>query len=198
MSIEEHAEINEELVCQHLCDVTDEKTAWILLQEPGFIGFGAVYQDKIYWPPCVQQLDWARIRDLRLFGEKGEWHVWQRWNGGWKSRLLELENIDDALTEYHVLWGTWPPEPGQPPWMKLVEARGTEIWLPIADSQLAKKDFPLRLKLKQVVGCDNESKESSHLVGIIDAALVALVDSSCKKVFTSAASLSCKESETAE
>ena len=96
-----HAELSEELIRQHLChviDISDENpAAWILLQEPGFIGFGAVYQDKICWPQHAEPLDWARVRDLRLFGEKGEWHVWQDWNGGWKhrSRLLKL---DETLT----------------------------------------------------------------------------------------------------
>ena len=71
----EHAELNEELVCKHRCDVTDTDAAWILLQEPGFIGFGAVYKDKICWPKHAEPLDWTRVRDLRLFGEKGEWHV---------------------------------------------------------------------------------------------------------------------------
>ena len=179
----EHAELNEELVCKHQCDVTDKDAAWILLQEPGFIGFGAVYKDKICWPQHAEALDWTRVRDLRLFGEKGEWHVWQDWNGGWKSRLLKLEDINDALTEYHVLWGTWPPKPDQSPWMKLTETRGTEIWLPIADSELKKSDFPLRLKLKQVISYDDNSDNSSHLAGIIDAALVALVNRSCEKAF---------------
>ena len=181
-------ELNQLWVCEQLCDVTDENMAWVLLQEPGFIGFGVVMKDNICFPPGVEP-DWTLTSDLRLFGKKGEWHVWRDWDGNYYARLLKPEDIDDAFTEYHVLWGDWPPKPGQSPWMKLTETRGTEIWLPIEDSGLTKSDFPLRLKLKQVIGYDdnsddsrNKSDNNSHLAGIIDAALVALVDRSCQKV----------------
>ena len=172
-----HKELNEKLVQSHLCDVTDEDTAWILLQEPGFIGFGAVYQDKIYWPPYVQQLDWTRIRDLRLFGEKGEWHVWPHWKTGWNSRFLKVGEITDAFTEYHSLWGT-RVECGQSSWIKLVEDRGAEIWLPLAETHLKESDLPLRLKLKQIVSYDSDSR----LAGIVDAALIGIVQKSCEEL----------------
>ena len=171
-----HTELNEALICSHLCKVTDRETAWVLLQEPGFIGFGVVLSDKICWPPSVQP-DWTRVSDLRLFGEKGEWHVWSHWEGSWQSRLLKLENIleTDALTEYHVLWGT-QIQSRIPPWVALVEERGTEIWLPLKE-KLQNADLPLRLKVKQVIGYDQEY----GLAGITDAALVALVSRpSCK------------------
>ena len=63
-------------------------------------------------------------------------------------------------------------ETAKPPWVKLVEERGTEIWLPFA--YLKKKHLPVRLKLKQIVGYDPKY----HLAGIIDAALIGLVRSS--------------------
>ncbi|RKU34898.1 hypothetical protein C6496_18710 [Candidatus Poribacteria bacterium] len=172
-----HTELNEALICRHLHDVTENETTWILLQEPGFIGFGVVQSDEICWPPDVEP-DWDRVSDLRLFGEKGEWHVWQNWGGGWQSRLLELKNIEDALTEYHVLWGS-DVEPDTHPWIKLVEDRGAEIWLPLADSNLEKPDLPLRLKLKQIIDYDPKT----HLAGIIDAALVGLTRESKEVIF---------------
>ena len=167
-----YTELNEALICQNLCDVTENKAAWILLQEPGFIGFGVVQKQKICWPPNVQP-DWTRISDLRLFGEKAEWHVWQHSNGNWQSRLLAFNNIDDAVTEYHVLWGN-DIQRNASPWITLVEDRGAEIWLPFAASDLKASDLPLRLKLKQIIGYDPQS----HLAGITDAALVALVNRS--------------------
>ena len=172
-------ELNQLWVCEQLCDVTDENMAWVLLQEPGFIGFGVVMKDNICFPPGVEP-DWTLTSDLRLFGKKGEWHVWRDWDGNHYARLLKLEDIDDALTEYHVLWGDWPPKPGQSPWMKLTETRGTEIWLPVSEltEKLTESDFPFRLKLKQVIGYDDKNDDSSHLAGIIDAALVALVNRS--------------------
>ena len=80
MTKETHTKLNEKVVCSHLSDVTEKNTAWVLLQEPGFIGFGVVQSDKICWPPGVQP-DWNRVSDLRLFGEVGEWHVWAHWDG---------------------------------------------------------------------------------------------------------------------
>lgn len=176
MRKEKHTELNKALVCQHLGNVTENETAWILLQEPGFIGFGIVQPDEICWPPNVEP-DWERVSDLRLFGEKGEWHVWRNWDRNWQSRLLELKNIKDTLTEYHVLWGS-EIKPNTSPWIKLVEDRGAEIWLPLADSNLEKSDLPLRLKLKQIICYD----PNTHLAGITDAALVALVNREKKMI----------------
>ena len=183
---ETHIEITEMLICNHLCDVTDKDTAWILLQEPGFIGFGVVQADKICCPPCIQP-DWACVSDLRLFGEKGEWHVWQHWAGNWQSRLLPLKNINEALTEYHALWGTdvYVVSDTQP-WIKLVEDRGAEIWLPLASEGLKESDLPLRLKLKQVIDYDPKTQ----LASITDAALVGLARKS-EEMICPPASLSC-------
>ena len=173
MPNETHAELNEKLICSRLSDVTGNQAAWILLQEPGFIGFGVVQSDNVCWSPNVQP-DWTRVSDLRLFGEKGEWHVWHHWDGtSRQSRLLKSEDIDDALTEYHVLWGTKiRADTSTSPWVRLVEDRGAEIWLPL--KHLKCRDLPLRLKLKQVVAYEEES----GLAGVVDAALVALVSQS--------------------
>ena len=187
-------ELNESWVCEHLRDVTDETTAWVLLQEPGFIGFGVVQQNKIFWPPNMPwnwTPDWIRVRDLRLFGKKGEWHVWLDWDGKHQCRLLEFNEKEawqvwlgwkgkdqcepeksgektDILPEYHVLWGT-KVKRGKSTWIKLIEDRGTEIWLPLKG--LKDTDLPLRLKIKQVIDYDPKY----HLAGIVDAALVGIV-----------------------
>ena len=171
-------ELNESWIYQRFSNVTNENAAWVLLQEPGFIGFGVVREDNIVWPPNKPKNspDWHLTSDLRLFGEKGEWHVWRDWDGKHYARLLELKNINDALTEYHFLWGTTKEETDTPPWIKLVEDRGTEIWLPLqgrVKDEEKNNNLPLRLKLKQVIDYDCKY----HLAGIVDAALVALVDS---------------------
>ena len=176
MTKETHTELDEKLICSHLSDVTANGAAWVLLQEPGFIGFGLVQSDKICWPPDVQP-DWARVSDLRLFGEDGEWHVWPYWDGTWQSRRLELQKLTDTLTERHALWGT-QVELGPPPWIKLVEDRGAEIWLPLTELGLIEEDLPLRLELKQVIDYDDKS----GLAGIVDAVLVALVRRSGEKI----------------
>ena len=162
-----HNALNDTVVRSHLCHVTTDATAWILWQDPGFIGFGVASRDSICWPPTIQP-DWSRVRDLRLFGETGEWHVWLRGDGSWQSRLLTWQNTPDLVTDHHVLWGTRVHPSVTPPWTKLVEERGAELWLPLA---LKPGHLPLRLKLRHVVAYD----ERSGLAGIKDAALVALV-----------------------
>ena len=152
-------------------EVTKNGAAWTLLQEPGFVGFGVVRDDKVCWPPGVAP-DWDRVSDLRLFGEKGELHIWPHWDGTYRNRLLKAEDMKPALTEYHVLWGTELKSSRVHPWITLVETRGTEIWLPLASRLKSDDDLPVRLKLKQLIRHD----ASSGLAGIVDAALVALVD----------------------
>ncbi len=172
-------QLNEKWVCDHLSGVTGEEMAWVLIQEPGFIGFGVVQPNEICWPPYKPsdwQPDWELMSDLRLFGEKGEWHVWRDWDGKHYARLQKLEDIDDALTEYHALWGTEIKKTNKHHWIKVVEKRGTEIWLPLAKSELGKPDLPLRLKIKQIVGYDPKY----HLAGITDAVLIGLTTSDKK------------------
>ena len=139
------------------------------------------------------------VSDLRLFSEKGEWHVWRDWDGKHYARLLEFdvndekhvwigcnrENQDnsekskkkrEALTEYHALWGT-EVKYAKSPWIKLVEKRGTEIWLPLQGKVQDKGNGDnslLRLKIKQVIDYDPKY----HLAGIVDAALVGVARSS--------------------
>ncbi len=187
MQIEPHDKLDDALVRGHVCDVTDKDAAWVFLQEPGFIGFGVAHKEKneIIWPPNARQpIDWKRVSDLRLFGEKGEWHAWQHWDQDcpWQSRLLKLDEVCDSLTEYHALWGNDVNSRGEYPWIQLVEERGVEIWLPLEDEELEKTDLPLRLEIRQIVGYDDATEDSSHLAGIVDAAVIELVDRSCTKI----------------
>ena len=219
MANKTNIELDKLWVCEHLGDVTDIKTqnsAWVLVQEPGFIGFGVVSADKICWPPYLKKLDWKLVSDLRLFGETGEWHVWRDWDGKHYARLLEFdvedekhvwigcngENQDDpeeskkkreALTEYHALWGT-EVRSGKSAWIKIVEDRGAEIWIPpLKETELKKKNLPLLLKIKQVIDYDSDY----HLAGIVDAALVALVDRA-KKMLKPSPSLLSETSQAVE
>ena len=204
-------ELNKSWVCEHLCDVTNKGIGWVLLQEPGFIGFGIVMKNDICFPPCVEP-DWTLISDLRLFGKNGEWHVWLDWEGKYQYRLLEFDKDDnwhiwlgadgknqscsersgkkaDILPEYHALWGT-EVKCGNSSWIKLKENRGTEFWLPpLKDLSLTKKNLPLRLKTKQVVGYDSDY----NLAGIVDTALVGLVRRSCSKLLLPNLIPSCAE-----
>ena len=187
MSNNTSIELNQSWVCERLSDVTKENMAWVLLQEPGFIGFGVVMKDDICFPPGINP-DWTLTSDLRLFGEKGEWHIWRDWDGKHYARLLTSDEMTDALTEYHFLWGTKKEKTDKEHWIKVVEDRGAEIWLPLANETLDEKDdLPLRLKLKQIVKYDPKT----HLAGITDAALIGLVRSSNEDEIVPPVSLSC-------
>ena len=166
-------QLNAAWLSQQLGDVTDNDAAWVFLQEPAFIGFGVVTKNDTYFPPKVNP-DWTLTSDLRLFGEKGEWHIWRDWDGEHYARLLKTEEMTEALTEHHFFWGTEKKDTNTHPWIKIIEKRGTEIWLPLQGENLEDKtDLPLRLKLKQIVGYDPKY----HLAGITDAALIALTKS---------------------
>ena len=92
-------QLDEARVHDRLAQVTERTAAWILLQEPDFIGFGVVEKGRIAWPPGVAP-NWSRVSDLRLFGEKGEWHLWSRWDGSWKSRLLQKESLAGGIEAF--------------------------------------------------------------------------------------------------
>ena len=164
-------ELNSDWVYQHLHDVTTNDAAWVFSQEPGFIGFGVVMQDSICFPSDVNP-DWQLTIDLRLFGEKGEWHVWRDWDGEHYARLLTSDEMEkkDTITEHHFLWGTEKVDVVDSPWIKVIEKRGAEIWLPLKSEKFQDSDLPFRLELKQIVSHDPET----HLAGITDAALVSL------------------------
>ena len=169
--------VGEGLVCSHLSKVTSEETAWVLLQEPGFIGFGVVHSEFIRWPPDTR-IDWTRVTDIRLFGEIGEWHVWSHWDATWRNRILVCKDVRDTLTEYHVLWGSKVLDAPDTPtgrWVVLAEDRGTNIWLPLP---LRTSDLPLRLKIEQLVEYDG----TTGMAGIVDAAVRALVSGSDEKI----------------
>ncbi len=164
-------QLNSTWLSQQLGDITANDTAWVFLQEPAFIGFGVVTKNDTYFPPKVNP-DWTLTSDLRLFGEKGEWHVWRDWDGKHYARLWTLKEMTDAITEHHFLWGTEKKDIDNGPWTKLTEDRGTEIWLPLA-KKLKDTDIPLRLRLKQIVTYD----PITHIAGITDAALIGLTKS---------------------
>lgn len=202
-------ELNKEWVCDHLSDVTEKEMAWVFLQEPGFIGFGVVVKNDICFPPNVKP-DWTLTSDLRLFGKKGEWHVWRDWEGKHQCRFLEFDEKGEwciwlgpegkqqscpeksgkkinTMTEYHALWGN-DVKCEKSPWIKLVEDRGAEIWIPpLKGKELKDTDLPLRLKLKQIIDYDPKY----HLAGIVDAALVGLVRESCEELLIPNHSLLC-------
>lgn len=212
-------ELNKPWVCEHLRDVTEietKKASWVLVQEPGFIGFGVVESNKISWPPHKPsgwEPDWERVSDLRLFGEKGDWHVWLDWDRKHRCRLLEFDKDDswriwlgadeknqgrpdssgtkiDVLPEDHALWGT-QVKCGKESWVRLVEDRGAEIWMPpLEEFSLTTNDLPLRLKIKQLINY----KPDYHLAGIVDAALIGLVRESDETLLIPAVS----DAETAD
>ena len=171
--VKTHEQLSDALVRAQCAQVTEKKAAWILLQEPDFVGFGVVEKERIVWPPGVEP-DWSRVSDLRLFGEKGEWHLWSLWDGSWKSRLLERKMVTGGIEEFHYLWGTKRilDEKG---WNRVTEERGAVLRLPVV---VAEKELPLRLKLVQVVGTDPRN----GLAGIVDAALVSLCNAACQEI----------------
>jgi len=172
IDVKQHQTVDDSIVCSHLSQVTAMKAAWIFLQSPDFVGFGAVGQDKIDWPPGIE-LDWRRVSDLRLFGEQGEWHLWQNGDRTWNSRLRQVNEIKKKIIEYPFLWGTQVGEQ-RDSWTCLTEERGASIWLPVSAD--ACQNLPLRLKVFQILDVDDNG-----LTGIVDAVLLQICDSTATR-----------------
>ena len=171
MTIEQLTQVTPEWLIQKRKDVSECPT-WVLVQEPSFVGFGVVRDDRIEWPPGVDP-DWYRIQDIRLFGPNGEWHLWQMWDKTWNARLFQKKDGQKYIEENHYLWGTQVERRGD--WIYLKEERGVSIPFP-SSCEIKDTDLPLRLKVVQIVGYDPKNR----LAGIVDAALVGLYTSSLK------------------
>jgi CRISPR-associated protein (TIGR03984 family) len=145
----------------------EDSVAWLFWQDPTFIGFAKIYKDRLEMQPGgPEPLDFVLLRDFRLFGPKGEWHVWRVSAEKLKGRFREAgqDNGQDFLKAPHLLWGTRIEQETIDDWTCVSEERGMRLWLPWK----VKEDQPGSLQVRQIIGRDEET----GLAGIIDAMLL--------------------------
>jgi len=137
--------------------------AWAFVQEPSFVGLGVVTKERLY---LRNQVDWARLTDLRIFTNRGEWHLWQKGSQRWGRRLRLRSAETEVISERHPLWGTKVAQVDDL-WWVAHEQRGFSLFVP---AMFTEQDLPLCLEVNQVADYDRET----HLAQIVDAFLTGL------------------------
>ena len=150
----------------------NERWAWVLVQEPQLVAFGVVTPERVVWPPDTR-VDWARVFDLRIFRDTGEWHYWRDSHWQPRARLRLAAREADVWKEHPFLWGT-RIDSDIMGWVKLVEERGAVLRLPLRQGTLRDDALPLRLGTQQVVDYEKETR----LAGVVDAFLFQITDRS--------------------
>ncbi len=146
-------------------EVTGEKAAWVYVQGPDFVGFGVVTDQGIQWPEG-SFLAVERIEEIRLFGERGEWRIWKRWDAmSWEGRRrsAEEDEKEESFSLEYLLWGRGVKKGAS---VALSEERGATILFPKRASLevLRDSDLPLRVVVKQIVDFHCET----GLAGVVD------------------------------
>ena len=110
------------------------------------------------------------IKEMRIFSEKGELHLWQ-WNNElrWRSRFDGDEaKSNDYYEEEHFLWGNKCRKTGDHGFMLYEEGRGCKFGFPY---ELDYENLPLKMEVRNYIDyCED------GLLRISDARLVALSD----------------------
>lgn len=145
------------------------REAWLFWQDPTFIGFAKVLDDRVdIQPEGPAGLEFALLRDFRLFGDAGEWHVWRTGQGRYAGRLRPAAPSPDfpCFDESHYLWGTAVCSETETVsgWTCVTEDRGMRIWLPWSPAG----NVPPALKVRQFIDRDPDT----GLAGIVDAMLM--------------------------
>lgn len=146
-------------------DVTGEKAAWVYVQGPDFVGFGVATDQGLQWPEG-SSLAGERIEEIRLFGERGEWRIWKRWDAvSWEGRrrLAEEDEKEESFSLDYLLWGRGVKKGAH---VALSEERGATILFPKRPSldALRESDLPLRVVVKQFV----DFQRDTGLAGVVD------------------------------
>lgn len=151
-----------------LTDVSDGD-AWLLVQGYPATGFWVATGEQILFPPdgSSPSLDWNLYWDVRLFGNKGEWHLWRTGQGKWRGRFCTASEWEDFLDREDALWGTQvetKTADGRK-WTKLWEERGAAVWVPF---EVRKEKLPVRLKIRRKV----DYQPDTGLAGFTDAMIL--------------------------
>jgi CRISPR-associated protein (TIGR03984 family) len=160
--------LDEQLLSDYLAKVSPQgHGAWCYLLEPSFIGFGWVDSKGVSWPEHISPA-WERVEDLRLFGDLGELHIWQRWDGRWQGRLWEAPTgskdvAAQGFEQRYVLWGNRFDDQKS----SMTEGRGASLSFPPQKLQQLNNDsLPLKMEIWHCVDYDQET----GLAGIVDSA----------------------------
>jgi len=152
-------------------NVSTAGPAWLLLSGYQASGFGLVTEDRVILglTPNVPEFAPEHLWDVRLFGDKGEWHCW-RVGSKWKGRLALAEAWEQPRERKFALWGTDVRDDGD--WWSVFEKRGAAVKVPKRLwPELNTRHLPLLLCVWERV----DQEPDTGLAGVGDAMLRGLL-----------------------
>jgi CRISPR-associated protein (TIGR03984 family) len=171
MKTQDFAPNGEEWLIQLRSEVSDGD-AWLLVQGYPATGFWVVTDNNLLTPPDGSKpvLEWNLYWDIRLFGKKGEWHLWRTGHDAWRGRFCVPDEWADFMDREDALWGTQveTTETAGRKWTRLWEERGACLWVPF---KVRKDNLPVRLKIRRRV----DFQPGTGLAGFTDAMILGFV-----------------------
>lgn len=141
---------------------TADREAWLLIQGFPATGFARILDGRLELRlspsgESPESIDWRRYFDVRMFGPKGEWHLWLGPKRAWRGRFRSKNDWprEQRIHRYFALWGTTAGREGD--WYHCTETRGAEVWVPAfaaRDPVPGQPWRPARLRIRQQVACD--------------------------------------------
>ena len=123
-----------------------------LLQGYPFTGFVKILDGALQLAPAHRKLvpsgiPWDLFWDIRVFGDRGERHIWKLDDRTWDSRYESFRDDENVLHREYPVWGT-PTGILEEGWSLFREERGPEVWIP---SELASQKRMV-LEIDQILG----------------------------------------------
>lgn len=176
-------DLSTEWLVEHAADVAGAGAgACALIQGYPGSGFAEVCGGELLLglSPRVDGFDPTYYWDVRLFGEKGEWHCWSD-GGRWRGRLAKV--VQDHFTcdrireRSFALWGSRVAQDDG--WQVCEETgRGVQVRVPRSwRAELSEKDLPVLLRIWERV----EPEPGTGLAGVVDALIRGFLHKSEKK-----------------
>lgn len=164
----------------HAHEAGDEPV--LLVQGHPATGFARMAGGKLdfHLEPDVHEvgieLPWRLYFDVRIFGERGEWHCWRVQGAHWRGRFAGRDENEwqvkpgKAFSRSYALWGEQFKREGD--WVRWSEKRGAVVWTP---ARYDKDDQqPFRLEVRQRVEFDQET----GIAGVVDAMILGFAGGS--------------------
>jgi len=138
----------------------DDGVIWGKRQKDGSLTLsGEVFNDPDRFPSIAVDLDAETLQQARIFGPEGELLIWRGDDGFyWRSIDDGPEPPDDAIEEWHLLWGMGERIAAQDGFSLLQEGqRGQRHAPPLDIDSVPNADRPA-LKVRHYIAYDKEDQ----------------------------------------
>ena len=146
----------------------DKKMNWLLAHTEDKIIWGRLKDNVLVTSTLDLNQNVARLREVRLFGEAGEWLLWRE-RANWRGRLIEEADgpVCKTYDEPFLLWGSKVKTSSEEFSIVLEERDMLELVLPVASLPTDKKR--VALKVRHVLDYDGDGQafiSCSRLAGL--------------------------------